>query len=402
MVNLIFLPHEVLEEIISLLAPRDIISLTSTCKFFHHMKLSDKVWALSCYRRFQIKLHTKGEFAKKFYCKVLCQYGRFLGLWNRHADCYGGLLHIKYADGKLCAFELQLPKNPYISNPLRPKIVFSIELDEFDKISIKCCINPLQKHPCTLSYGKKALTPRSPASYYLTRECEISVENSNHHDSVDDLEVWLSEQSDYLGELSSSTRTQMIYKYMVLRQTALKTHYSRLVLPKRCCYRVPIQPGLFKGTYSSHGLELILLNYEEDVNKVKAVKISGDPNIPAGQVTFRADLPFCMHLTERQQTSFENIESIQAASSDVEWYELPTPQPFTVPYNCVERYQPVPNYCKARFHGFGQIAQEGFREPSFVEGHWIVFNEDLFGFLWTSLHALSMFHRVQEEFTSST
>lgn len=55
-----------------------------------------------------------------------------------------------------------------------------------------------------------------------------------------------------------------------------------------------------------------------------------------------------MHLTERQQTSFENIESIQAASSDVEWYELPTPQPFTVPYNCVERYQPVPNYCKAR------------------------------------------------------
>lgn len=71
-----FIYTSVLEEIISLLAPRDIISLTSTCKFFHHMKLSDKVWALSCYRRFQIKLHTKGEFAKKFYCKGRIQFYR--------------------------------------------------------------------------------------------------------------------------------------------------------------------------------------------------------------------------------------------------------------------------------------------------------------------------------------
>lgn len=51
-----------------------------------------------------------------------------------------------------------------------------------------------------------------------------------------------------------------------------------------------------------------------------------------------------------------------------------------------------------RFHGFGQVADEGFQDPSFVEGHWIVFNEDLFGFLWISLQALSMFHRVQEQF----
>ena len=31
---------------------------------------------------------------------------------------------------------------------------------------------------------------------------------------------------------------------------------------------------MLKGTYSSHGLELIMLTYEEDVNKVKAIKIS--------------------------------------------------------------------------------------------------------------------------------
>ncbi|XP_046630588.1 F-box only protein 31-like [Daphnia pulicaria] len=397
--ELFSLPHEVLEAIISLLTPLDIISLSSTCKFFHELMLSDKVWVTSCYTKFGIKLRASGGFAQKFYKKVLHKYGKFLGLWNRHADCYGGLLHIKYLDEKLCAFDLQLPKDPHISNPLRPKIVFSIELDELDNLSITCCINPLKKHQCALHYGKKALTPSSPQSFYLTRQCANGIENADHQDILDDLENWLDEQSDYLGEHSAYTRTQMIYKYMVLRQTALKTHYSKLVLPQQCDFRVPIKPGLFKGTYSSHGLELIMLTYEE-VNKVNAVKISGDQNIPAGQITFRADLPFCMHLSQREQESFENIESVQPASSEVEWHELPTPQPFVVPYDCVERHDQVPDSCKARFHGFGQIAEEGFREPTFVEGHWIVFNENLFGFLWISLQSLSMYHRVQEELTN--
>jgi len=75
----------------------------------------------------------------------------------------------------------------------------------------------------------------------------------------------------------------------------------------------------------------------------------GDQNVPAGQITFRADLPFCMHLSQREQESFENIESVQPASSEVEWYELPTPQPFVVPYDCVERHHQVPDSCKARY-----------------------------------------------------
>lgn len=90
------------------------------------------------------------------------------------------------------------------------------------------------------------MTPSSPQSFYLTRQCANGIENADHQDILDDLENWLDEQSDYLGEHSAYTRTQMIYKYMVLRQTALKTHYSKLVLPQQCDFRVPIKPGLFK------------------------------------------------------------------------------------------------------------------------------------------------------------
>jgi len=37
---------------------------------------------------------------------------------------------------------------------------------------------------------------------------------------------------------------------------------------------VIIQPGLFKGTYGDHGLELVLLTYEDDYSKAVITKIT--------------------------------------------------------------------------------------------------------------------------------
>jgi len=37
---------------------------------------------------------------------------------------------------------------------------------------------------------------------------------------------------------------------------------------------VAIQPGLFKGTYGDHGLELVLLTYEDDDTKAVITKIT--------------------------------------------------------------------------------------------------------------------------------
>ncbi len=103
-----------------------------------------------------------------------------------------------------------------------------------------------------------------------------------------------------------------------------------------------------------------------------------------------------MHLTEEAQLTLERIEQIEAASSDVDWSELPTPQPFVLPVGCDGRHPDIPRECKARFHGFGQIAMDGYQDASFIEGHWIVFNENFFGFLWISLGSLSLYHRVQD------
>ena len=56
-----------------------------------------------------------------------------------------------------------------------------------------------------------------------------------------------------------------------------------------------------------------------------------------------------MYLTEIEQASLEYITLIEPASSNVEWNNLPTSQPFVVPRDCVQRYPEVPGSCKARF-----------------------------------------------------
>ncbi len=53
--------------------------------------------------------------------------------------------------------ELRVPKEPHLTQPLRPKTLFTISMDESndDMAVIKCCINPLKEHDCTLHYGVK-------------------------------------------------------------------------------------------------------------------------------------------------------------------------------------------------------------------------------------------------------
>ena len=111
----------------------------------------------------------------------------------------------------------------------------------------------------------------------LTRKCVEGISRDDHLEIPDftrELLRWINEQTDFTEIEDFSIKRQLIYKYMVLLQIDLKTHYSRLTLPTTTSFNVPIQPGLFKGTYSVHGLELISLFYEEDRNKVKAIKIT--------------------------------------------------------------------------------------------------------------------------------
>uniref|UniRef100_K1QA04 F-box only protein 31-B n=1 Tax=Magallana gigas TaxID=29159 RepID=K1QA04_MAGGI len=50
--------------------------------------------------------------------------------------------------------------------------------------------------------------------------------------------------------------------------------WSPLELPSKDRVNVPIQPGLFKGTYSAHGIEILSLDYNDDLTEVTVTKIT--------------------------------------------------------------------------------------------------------------------------------
>jgi len=112
----------VLEEILSRVKPKDLISLSQTCRLLKNAVLNnDKLWTEVCYNEYKINIPSCNGFARKFYkhgiikilnylenikifsflsiITVLHPYGQHIGLWTKETDkstkdCYGSLLQI--------------------------------------------------------------------------------------------------------------------------------------------------------------------------------------------------------------------------------------------------------------------------------------------------------------------
>ena len=56
-----------------------------------------------------------------------------------------------------------------------------------------------------------------------------------------------------------------------------------------------------------------------------------------------------MFLNDSQQLDFDSLNKIEASSSEVDWSDLPTSQPFKVPADIEElRYSNLSDRCRAR------------------------------------------------------
>ena len=117
----------------------------------------------------------------------------------------------------------------------------------------------------------------------------------------------------------------------------------------------PIQSGVFKGTYSSHGIELIRVSYveSEGVFKLEGLKLTGDPNVPFNRVSFYADLNKAIVLTEefqRESRCDDLISGIEESSLNLE--ESMPSQPFILPRDTfVDDSRFNRRMCKYRFKG---------------------------------------------------
>lgn len=134
--------------------------------------------------------------------------------------------------------------------------------------------------------------------------------------------------------------------------------------------------GLWIGKYGNHGFEMINITYVGDI--LLAEKITGDQNVPAGEISFQADLS----PPEEESISFNsdndklpNIELSPEAAKRWGTKEL------------------------SRHAGLGLAAEENFVNSQWMEGQLIIINEDHFSFSWTPLNHQVFFGRPSPELT---
>jgi len=128
--------------------------------------------------------------------------------------------------------------------------------------------------------------------------------------------------------------------------------------------------GLWVGKYGSHGYEMINVTYTGDT--LIAYKVTGDKNVPKGEVSFKADLSPTFH--SGAQNALKPIELTESASKQWGTDQL------------------------IRFPGQGQVAAEGFLNSQWMEGQLILVG-DYFSFAWIPLGHQIFFGRPSPELT---
>lgn len=118
--------------------------------------------------------------------------------------------------------------------------------------------------------------------------------------------------------------------------------------------------GLWVGKYGSSGYQMVNVTYIED-DLLVATKVTGDKNVPAGEISFSSNLKYDVR-------PLPPIDLSDAASK--KWG--------------ISRLE--------RYSGRGQVAAEGFQDAQWVDGQFILVGE-YFSFAWVPLGTQIFFGR---------
>lgn len=125
-----------------------------------------------------------------------------------------------------------------------------------------------------------------------------------------------------------------------------------------------LTPERASVSYGDHGQELVNVTYVADT--MVATKVTGDVNVPRGQVSFVADLaPRNNSLSPLKLTLDQSSQTAR---------QLP------------------------RFPGQGHVAKRGFKSPKYIEGQLVLF-ERHFSFVWLETRHHVLFQRPTPEQT---
>ncbi|XP_027502250.1 F-box only protein 31 isoform X2 [Chiroxiphia lanceolata] len=442
--SLLELPPELLVQIFGSLPGTDLPSLARVCTTFRRILRTDTIWRRRCREEYGVcenlrKLEITGVSCRDVYAKLLHRYRHILGLWQPDIGPYGGLLNV-VVDGLFIIGWMYLPPHdPHVDDPMRFKPLFRIHLMERKCATVECMYGHKGPHNGHIQIVKKD-------------EFSTKCNQTDHHrmsgGRQEEFRTWLREEwGRTLEDIFHEHMQELILmKFIYTSQYDNCLTYRRIYLPPSSPDDL-IRPGLFKGTYGSHGLEIVMLSFHG--KKAKGTKITGDPNIPAGQQTVEIDLAHPLQLPdienlrdfselsrivlevqeqvrreeqEQEQRQEEEERSQQAASQPAASPlggegaqgeetaagaegmtpdKAPASQPFVLPMGVISRNEDYPRTCRICFYGTGLIAGHGFTSPERTPGVFVLFDDDRFGFIWLELKSFSLYSRIKVSFQNA-
>ncbi|XP_053067134.1 F-box only protein 31 isoform X3 [Acinonyx jubatus] len=343
------------------------------------------------------------------------------------------------------------PHDPHVDDPMRFKPLFRVHLMERKSATVECMYGHRGPHNGHIQIVKKD-------------EFSTKCNQTDHHrmsgGRQEEFRTWLREEwGRTLEDIFHEHMQELILmKFIYTSQYDNCLTYRRIYLPPSHPDDL-IRPGLFKGTYGSHGLEIVMLSFHG--KRARGTKITGDPNIPAGQQTVEIDLMHRIQLPDVESLrSFNELSRIvlevreqvrqeqqqqedgaedgegrapqsprepqrgpaqpsvelpaekgggpvdgEAAAAAAPVPEQPAQsgqgQPFVLPVGVSSRNEDYPRTCRMCFYGTGLIAGHGFTSPERTPGVFILFDEDRFGFIWLELKSFSLYSRVRATFRNA-
>ncbi|XP_075925860.1 F-box only protein 31 isoform X5 [Petromyzon marinus] len=300
---LLRLPPELLVHVVGLLPGRCLPAVAASCRALRRVALTDSVWRRRCEEEYGVQedlhaMEATGMAFRDLYIKLLHPYRHILGLWQPLIGPYGGLLNV-VVDGLFIFGWMYLPPHdPCVRDPMRRKPLFRVHLWERHRAEVECMYGHSGPHRGYIRVHKKD---------EFSTKC---IQTDFHRMSggrQEEFRTWLQDEwGKTLEEIFiEHTQELILMKFIYTSQYDNCLTYKRIFLPPERP-DAPLPPGLFKGAYGSHGLEIVMLSVCG--RRARVTKITGDPNVPAGQLTLDVDLSLPLAPSSLEQQS--NIEEL--------------------------------------------------------------------------------------------
>jgi len=209
--------------------------------------------------------------------------------------------------------------------------------------------------------------------------------NHGETEKEDEIRQELHEIEKQDPDLVYKIELEKLQKSMLEGRESDARHHSIVATAARSCLPQYNLDGLWVGKFGHHGYEMVNVTYQGD--QLIAYKVTGDKNVPRGEITFQVDL------NPLQQNVVGNDPSSESTTSASTIENL---QPINLTEKAAKKWGTTQ---LPRHKGLGQVAESGFKNNQWMDGQLIIIGEEYFSFAWVPIEQQIFFGRPSPELT---